>query len=40
MVLLPKLRNNFFIKDVIMLEDFKEPISELKQNILDVWGRL
>ncbi|MBR1912638.1 MAG: peptide chain release factor 2 [Treponema sp.] len=23
-----------------MLEDFKEPISELKQNILDVWGRL
>ncbi len=31
----------FYIRKVKdMLEDLKEPIAELKENIMDVWGRL
>lgn len=29
-----------FLEDIVMLEDLREPITELKENILDVWGRL
>ena len=30
----------FYIKDRTMLEDLKVPVDELKENIMDVWGRL
>ncbi len=33
-------RKKLIHKEKNMLEDLREPIQELKENIMDVWGRL
>lgn len=32
--------SKFLLENNIMLEDLKEPISKLKEDIMNVWGRL
>ena len=35
-----KLLSEQYNQENIMLEDLKEPISKLKEDIMNVWGRL
>ncbi len=39
-MLFPQKMIYFTVRSVYMLEDFKMPVADLKENILDVWRRL